>query len=204
MSEQFIISIGREYGSGGKYIAKKLAEHYGIGYYDRNILASIAGDKHVDPESYYEFDEINHKSFFSRTVRGMSSSHHENIARLQFDFLRDKASKGESFVVVGRCSEHVLRGYKELISVFVIGDKDAKIKYVMNAEGIDYSAAEDMCHMMDSNRKHYHNTYCTVKWGDSRAYDLSINSTPLGFDGTYGHLVKYIDARREALKAKNA
>lgn len=107
LKKQLIISIGREYGSGGHRIAEELAKRFGLTFYDYHMLGEIALDKKVDVKTLEKFDELPKTPFFSRTVKGYSNSPQENIANLQFDFLRKKADEGESFVIVGRCAETV-------------------------------------------------------------------------------------------------
>lgn len=108
MEKQLIISVGREYGSGGHEIAEKLSGHYGIQLFDHNLLDEIAAKKNLNMEHLKGLDERRKNPLSSRTVRGFSSSPEENLLYLQFDFLRDKADSGESFVIVGRCSETIL------------------------------------------------------------------------------------------------
>ena len=107
--KQLIISVGREFGSGGHEIAQKLSEIYNLPLYDRNLLKEVADTKNIDVDSLEEFDEIKKKKLFSRTVRGMSSSPETAVAKLQFDYLKKKADNGDSFVIVGRCAETVLK-----------------------------------------------------------------------------------------------
>ena len=122
---QLIISIGREFGSGGHEIAEKLAKHYDMPLYDHNLLDKIAEERNLNSEELKSYDEVQ-DGVFHRRVRGMSSSMTEHVAQLQFDYLKEKATTGESFVVVGRCSETVLKDNKGLIAIFVNGDKDRR------------------------------------------------------------------------------
>ncbi len=202
MDGQFIITIGREYGSGGKIIAEAIAKHYNIPIYEKNLLEEIAMKKHLDASGLYEYDESKKTPFFSRTVRGMSNSHTDNIAQLQFDFLKEKAEAGESFVVVGRASEYVLREFDCRISFFITADKDVKIERIMKMFDKSQIAAEDFCNLMDTNRKRFHNSYSNIKWGDSRGYDMCINSAKLDLYGTTMALIRYIDDRRKKLNEK--
>ena len=114
---------------------------------------------------------------------------------MQFDYIKKKAEAGESFVIVGRCSEIVLKDNPHLISIFVLGDREAKIKRVMEIYELDARHAEERMIEKDRRRKSYHNSHCKVKWGDSRNYDLSINSSKLGVEETVESLKNYIDAR---------
>lgn len=192
MEKQLIISVGREYGSGGHYIATKLAEKFCLPLYDRNLLDEIAIKKNVNAENLAKYDEIPRKVLFSRTVRGFNSSPEENIAMMQFDFLREKAQAGESFVVVGRCSEYILREYDCLIPIFILGDYDYKLKRIQTVRNFSEKEAASAIKRHDRRRKAYHNFYCDIRWGDSRAYDICINSSRLGEDKTAELLETYI------------
>lgn len=195
--EQTILSIGREFGSAGHEIAQKLADYYQLPLYDHNLLDEIAASKGLDSRELQGHDEVRRNRLFNRNVRGMDSSPAYNLALLQFDFLREKAESGESFVVVGRCSETVLRPYKGLISIFVLGDMDKKVARIMDLYHMNRKEAEEFIKEKDKRRKQYHNSHCELKWGDSRNYDLCINSSRLGVEETMKILVQYIDARRK-------
>ncbi len=195
--EQTILSIGREFGSAGHEIAQKLADYYQLPLYDHNLLDEIAASKGLDSRELQGHDEVRRNRLFNRNVRGMDSSPAYNLALLQFDFLREKAESGESFVVVGRCSETVLRPYKGLISIFVLGDMDKKVARIMDLYHMNRKEAEEFIKEKDKRRKQYHNSHCELKWGDSRNYDLCINSSRLGVEETMRILVQYIDARRK-------
>lgn len=195
--EQTILSIGREFGSAGHEIAQKLADYYQLPLYDHNLLDEIAASKGLDSLELQGHDEVRRNRLFNRNVRGMDSSPAYNLALLQFDFLREKAESGESFVVVGRCSETVLRPYKGLISIFVLGDMDKKVARIMDLYHMNRKEAEEFIKEKDKRRKQYHNSHCDLKWGDSRNYDLCINSSRLGVEETMRILVQYIDARRK-------
>ena len=197
MDNQLIITVGREFGSGGHEIAEKLAKKFDIPLYDSNILQEIAVEKHLKHQDLEKYDEIPKNRLFSKSRRGYSNSPEENIAHLQFNYLRDKAEKGESFVVVGRCSETILRGYPGMVSIFVLADKEAKVERICRINEFSSIEAEVLMNRQDKKRKMYHNYYCPIKWGDSRNYDISINSTRLGIDGTVDMLESYINARRK-------
>ena len=142
MEKQLIISLGREFGSGGHVIAEKLADNYGIALYDKNILQDIAEEKVVNEKTLRQYDERPRNPLLSRTVRGFTNSPEENIARMQFDFIRERADAGESFVIVGRCAESVLRGRSHLITIFVMGDMDQKILRTMETENLSEEEAK--------------------------------------------------------------
>ncbi len=162
--KQLIVVISRECGSGGHTIAELIAGHYKIPLLDRNLLTEMCSEKNINVTNFEKFDEAPRNKLLSRTVKGFSNSPEEIIAEMQFDFLKKKAEQGESFVVVGRCAETVLKGHPALISFFVLGDME-------------------------------NNTHSDVKWGDSRNYDLCINSCRLGLESTFSVLLDYIDKR---------
>ena len=197
--KQMIISIGREFGSAGHEIAEKLAERFSLPLYDYNLLREIAGEKKVNVANLEPYDEVPKTGFGSRTVRGYSNSPQENIAYMQFDFLKKKAKEGQSFVVVGRCAEEALKEYKGLITIFILGDMDTKIERIAKLHNLSEKQAKEMIIQQDKKRKAYHNYFCEGKWGDSRNYEFSINSSKLGLEVTVEVLEDYIKRRRQML-----
>lgn len=196
MEKQLIISVGREFGSGGHEIAEKLAKHYGLQLLDHNLLDEIAAERqHMNVEEIRHLDERHNTPFFSRTVRGFSSSPQENISLMQFDYLQKKAANGDSFVIVGRCSEDVLKDYESMVSVFILGDREVKIERIMKLYDLPKNLAERLMNEKDMKRKRYHNGFCEGKWGDSRNYDISVNSSVLGIDKTVEILIDFIDEK---------
>lgn len=192
---QVIISIGREYGSGGHVIAEELAKRLDLKMYDHNILDEIALEKGVDPEELRKYDEKPHKLFLSRSARGHHSSAEVNIAYMQFDYLKRKAAQGESFIVVGRCAEGIFEDHPGLISIFILGDKETKCRRVMELYHLSEQEALEKMRRHDEYRKRYHNNFCEDKWGDSRTYDLCINSSLKGIEATTDILESYIRTR---------
>ena len=201
MAEQLIISLSREYGSGGHTIANILSKHFSIPIYDYNLLMEIAAKKDVNVEDLKKYDEVPKSSFFSRNVRGYTNSPVINVANMQFDYLREKAKSGESFIVIGRCSETVLRDYPSMVSIFILADMADKIKRISKLENVSESDAEQLIDVTNKKRKEYHDYFCTSKWGDSRNYDISINSSKLGDDATAKILIEFIEEKIKMNKA---
>ena len=197
MEKQLIISIGREVGSGGHEIGEILAKHYNIPLLDKNILEEIAAKKNVDVSNLKDIDKKFVLPLINRTVRGFSSSIQENVYLLQFEYLQEKAKAGESFIIVGRCGEDVLKEYEALVSIFVLGDKEVKKARIIEKYNKNESMAERMMREKDTERKLYHNSFCEGKWGDSRNYDISINSSVLGIKETAEVLIDFIDKKRK-------
>ena len=150
-----------------------------------NIVLDIcSGSVHVVDEVVYDVIE----AYESR-------SKEEIIAEMQFDYIRKKADSGESFVIVGRCADTVLKNRPEMISIFITGDKECKINRIMNVFGIDKNSADSKRKRHDKTRKQYHNAHSSFKWGDSRYYDVCINSSKLGEEITADLLETYIKER---------
>lgn len=194
---QIIISVGREFGSGGRVIAEELAKRFDIPIYDRHLITEIADMTGLTPEKIEKYNENPKKKIISRRVRGYSNSIEDNIAEMQFNFLKEKSDSGESFVVVGRCSETKLKYNPALISLFILADADAKVKRIMKIYELSEYDALDFIRKKDKKRKRYHNYHCSGHWGDSRLYDLCINSSCLGIEKTIDYLESYIRARAD-------
>ncbi len=197
MEKQLIVAIGREFGSGGHEIGERIAKQLNISFVDRSMLDEMFSGNGKHKEQIEKYEEDVAKPFLHKHVRGFTNSIEENLAEAQFEYIREKAASGESFVIVGRCGEAVLRGNENLVSVFVLGDMYDKIHRVMDKYSLPERDAIEKINRHDRKRKRYHNTYSDFKWGDSRGYDLCINSSKLGVRGTAEMLCKYIEDVRE-------
>lgn len=198
MDKQIIISISREFGSGGHAIADKISKETGFPLYDRVILEDIASEKGIDKEYLKKYDESPKIPVVSRRVRGHSNSMEENLAEMQFEYLKKKADNGESFIVVGRCAETILKDNEGLIPIFVLADRRDKVSRVVQRYQLSEKEAVAKINRHDRKRKYYHNRYSQYRWGDSRSYDLCVNSSRLGLRGTAEMLMSYINARSRA------
>lgn len=197
---QTIISVSREFGSGGHVMAEKIAKDHNLKFYDRHILDEIANENNMQVEVLEKYDEKPRNAFLSRRVGAFSNSMEEILAELQFDFIRKKAESGESFVIVGRCAETVLSEHKGLISIFVVGDEQTKISRIKDVYHLDESEAIAKIRRHDKKRRQYHNRYSSFRWGDSRYYDVCINSSKLGLERTGAALENYITERMNQMQ----
>lgn len=195
MDKQIIISISREYGSGGHEIAERIAKKMGLAFYDRSMLDELAQAKDIQIEYLEKYDEKPRKLFGSRRVGAYTNSMEEIVAEMQFEYLKEKADAGESFVIVGRCAETVLQGREGLVSIFVLGDKDKKRERIQKKYQLSEQEAIAKIRRHDRHRKQYHNRHSSGKWGDSRFYDICINSSKLGIDKTVEVLNYFIEER---------
>ncbi len=197
---QTIISVSREFGSGGHVMAEKIAKDHNLKFYDRHILDEIANENNMSVEVLEKYDEKPRNAFLTRRVGAFSNSMEEILAELQFDFIRKKAESGESFVIVGRCAETVLSGHKGLISIFVVGDEQTKISRIKDVYHLGESEAIAKIRRHDKKRKQYHNRHSSFRWGDSRYYDVCINSSKLGLERTGAALENYITERMNQMQ----
>lgn len=198
MSEQIIISIGREHGSLGHEIAVRLAKSLGYDLYDRDILNQIAesGDANVDPDKMKKYDERPRRVLSSRVVNGYSNSLEDIVAEKVFDYEKKLADSGKSFVIVGRCADYILQDYPGLVSIFIQADEGAKVKHIMTSRNKDEKDAEKEIHDVDRNRRRYHNHYAGSGWKDINNYDLILNSSRLGLDGTIDIIKEYVKLKQ--------
>ena len=191
-SKQIIITVGREHGSGGHFIAQHIADELGIELYDRKIVEGTVEVSGYTKEFIEKMDEKPVNVLFSRRIGEFSNSLEENVAQKVFEYIRSVAEQGKSFVIVGRCAESVLRHYPHVVSVFITGDREDKIQRIEQVFDLSEQKAIDRIRRVDFKRKHYHNYYSDFKWGDSRGYDILINSSRIGIENTAKCLTSYI------------
>lgn len=194
MDKQIMIAIGREFGSGGHEIAERIAKSMGIALFDKNLLEIVAEKNNLDLKEVEKFDEKSRNLFLSRKVNGFSNAIEDTIAQMQFDHLKECAQKGESFVVVGRCGDEVLKEYDHMLSIFILGDKEDKIARVMNKYQLSREDAIEKMARHDRKRRVYHDSLAKGDWGDAHAYDMCINSSRFGVEKTAEILVDFIKA----------
>jgi len=198
-----IITIGRQFGSGGHEIGQKLAEHFQIKYYDKELLSRAAKESGYCEEMLKSNDERPTNSFLYNLVMDtysfgynassfvdMPISHKVFLA--QFDTIKKIADEGPC-VIVGRCADYALADYKNCLNIFIHADEKAKIKRIKEHFDVNDSKAKDMMVKKDKQRQSYYNYYSSKKWGRADSYDLTINSAKLGVDGTVRMIIQYIE-----------
>jgi cytidylate kinase len=193
MDKQIIITIGREFGSGGLEIAEKLGAKLGIPVYDKEYFTNLLKQDNILEKDQVLFDESSPMTMPSISMIGSDWFDKQGrIDYAEFNYIKKEAEAGNSFIVVGRCAEYVLKDHPARVSFFILGDPEVKIKRIAQMYGLTEQKAATACKNMDKSRKSYHNFYSSVKWGDSRAYDLSINSSRVGIDNAVGIIEGYI------------
>ncbi len=208
-----IITIGRQFGSGGREIGEKLAEHFGIKCYDKELLSRAAKESGFCEEMIQNHDERPTNSFLYNLVMDtysfgynassfvdMPISHKVFLA--QFDTIKKIANEGPC-VIVGRCADYALADYDNVLNLFIHGNEECKIKRLK--ERFDDITTDDkareMMNKKDKQRQSYYNYYSSKKWGRADSYDLCINSSILGIDGTVKFIIQYIEDFENSKKA---
>jgi len=195
MAEKIVITIARQYGSGGREIGEKVAAALGIKHYDENLITLAAREGNLDETVASRADESAANSllytlalgsnFFGSAMNfGYKPPLNDKLFLLQSDVIRRAAEEG-SCVIIGRCADYVLREHPKRLSVFVYGDLPHRKQRVMERhEGITEAQAIDLINKTDRRRSSYYNFYTGNKWGKYDNYHLAVNSSLLGIDKT--------------------
>lgn len=207
MNNNLIISIGRECGSGGLEIGQKLADHYNIKLYDRNILDILAEKSNEDVEKLAELEEKVSGHFLSFIKNGFSSDEHMMMSKLTKSdqlFLREKAliqhlADNESFIIVGRGANAIIPDAPNVLKLYIYASKDFKLPRVKEHYQIesDKEALKTM-ERVDKARKEYFEYYTEMTWGSSDGHDFMINSSVLGIDKTVDLIIQLAEMKRTA------
>ncbi len=194
MSGNMVITISRRCGSGGKAIGDIIAKELGIKCYDKELLDLAAKNSGLAQELFETYDERPTSSFLYSLVMdtysvGYSTSGYRDmpinhkIFLAQFDASK-KLADDESCVIVGRCGNYALEDYPAMTAVFITADDESRIQHLMDVHNVNHSTAKDIMVKTDKQRANYYNYYANRKWGDPDCYDLCVNSSALGFEGT--------------------
>ena len=213
MAEKIIYTIGRQFGSGGRQIGKALSAKLGIPYYDKELLTLAAKDSGFSEALFQNVDEKPASSLLYSLVMGnypMSSGTlgfnemplNDQLFLIQSNTIRKVASQG-SCIIIGRCADYVLKGNKDLISIFVHAPLEARVKRAIESYGIDPAKAEDVCLKNDKSRANFYNYYSDQKWGMCRTYNLSLDSSLLGIDGCVDQIIEFTEIVRKHRKEAN-
>ena len=207
MSENnLVITIGRQYGSGGHNIGVALAEKLGVKFYDKEMLKRAAKESGICEELFESHDEKPTNSFLyslvmdtyslgysAGTFSDMPINHKVFLA--QFDAIKQIAEE-ESCVMVGRCADYALEEYENAINVFIYADMDARVRRVVRELGVTDAKAKDIISKNDKKRASYYNYYTNKEWGAAPSYDICINSAKLGEEGAVQAIIDYIELRK--------
>lgn len=193
MADNTIITIGRQYGSGGRQIGNILAKELGVKCYDKELLDRASKESGLCQELFENHDEKPTNSFLYSLVMdtysfGYSSAAftdmplNHKVFLAQFDTIK-KIADEESCVMVGRCADYALADYKGCISVFIHADTDFRIRRIAKSYGLSDAEAKDRINKTDKRRSSYYNYYTSKRWGEANGYHLCLDSSVLGIEG---------------------
>ena len=180
-----IITISREFGSGGRFIGKEVAKKLGIAYYDKNIISQIAEKSGLSPEYIQENAELSPKkglfayAFSGRDITGKSVE--DMVYEAQRNIILELAEK-EPCVIIGRNADYILKDREDVLNVFIHGDMPEKIKRITGLYNVKEKEAVKMMADTDKRRRTNYNFYTDQNWGKASNYTLCLNSSQLGYD----------------------
>ena len=206
MANNTIITIARQYGSGGHDIGEKLAEELKIPFYDKELLERAAKDSGFCQEIFENYDEKPTNSFLYSLVMDTYSIGHSTAAfaemplnhkifLAQFNAIKDIAKEGPC-VIVGRCADYALADFPNVVNVYLYADMQSRIARIARRHDVTDAKAKDLIQKTDKGRASYYNYYTNKKWGEATGYDLCLNTASLGIDGSI-HMIREFVAYKE-------
>lgn len=192
-----IITIGREFGSCGHIIGKKLSERLGIKYYDKNSLAEEAkkSEQYEEIRAFYEEQPVNSLLYVIALDSGRGRE-----SKIPFEFIRQLAEK-EDCIIVGRCGNYILKDNPDMTSVFIHAPLKYRIEKTAEDRGISKLKAERLVEKEDKERAGFHKYYADEVWNCADNYQLTIDSSIVGIDGAVDMIIDFVD-KKQAVKVK--
>lgn len=203
--EKTIITIARQYGSGGRTVGKMLAERLDIPYYDREIITMASEDSGVNATLFQdEKKRIDLRALFKGGYQGehivspesAGFTRDDNLFNYQAKIIRRLAEQG-SCVIIGRCADHILRTVPGVTRVFVYAPDDFCLREAMKVNSLSEREVIRLIAKTDDYRARFYKYYTGKEWKDARNYDLSLNSAKLGFEGTVEAILAYLKVREQ-------
>ena len=206
MESKIILTIGRQFGSGGREIGKRLAKELGIGYYDKELITMAAQESGLCEEIFYKADERTSKRFsyaftmgYTSFMGGMLTPYNnvlsnDGLFKIQSDAIRKLAAK-ESCVMVGRCADYILRDDPNCISFFVHSSAESRIRLITQRQGVTVEEAKALMEKNDKSRAAYYNYYTNKTWGAASSYNFSIEVSVLGIDETVAFMKSFVERK---------
>lgn len=177
-----VITVSREFGSGGRTIGKLLAEKLAIPCYDSELIRKIASESGFDEEYVKDIGEYSSGRFLSRlTQRTFGTNNEDYLWKIQYKIITELAEKGPC-VIVGRCADYILRDTADCLRVFIHADMKFRAERIVKVYGEREESAEQRIKDKDKRRATYHRFYTDMKWGRADNYDVTLNSGTIGID----------------------
>lgn len=203
MNENFVITIGRQIGSGGHQIGNEIAKYFNIDFYDKELIQAVSKETGLAKEIFDEMDEKKTHSIFSNFL-GLQNSvmmvqfylcdnylSNETLFKIQSEVIRKLADQ-KSCVFVGRCADYVLKDHPRIVTIFITADFEDRIKRIMERENLSTEKAKEYLKKMEKKRTDYYNYFSNKQWGAAASYQLCINSSALGVEKTVDYLIEFI------------
>ena len=204
MQKSLIITIGRQFGSGGHEVGEKLAKKLGIKFYDKELIKLIAKQSGLCEKVLESYDEKPTNSHLYSIVMDIYPSVmytgptiDQQIYQANYDTIR-KLADGEPCVIVGRCADYILRDHPELVSVFIHANSDFRAARIAEEYKLPDAKVRDMLVKTDKKRASYYNFQSEKQWGAASSYNLCIESSAVGIDGAVDLIMDYINYKKKA------
>lgn len=205
MKGNFIITIGRQFGSGGREIGEALAKKLNIPYYDKELISLAAKESGMDAEVFNHVDERATNSLLYSLSMGLYSfgSNFSNSSELpvndrlyilQHQIIKKLADEGPC-VIVGRCADYVLKDFDNCVNIFIHADMEYRKQRAIEIHDVKKNKAEQIVNKTDKVRANYYGFYSGQKWGFAQNYDLCIDSSKLTTDQAVALIESYLDIR---------
>ena len=200
--KNYIVTIAREYGSGGRECGKKLAELTGYKFYDKDLITLAAQKSGMSTDALNSVDEKAASSLLYTLALGSSIYNsgmgsvnlpiNDKLFVVQSQIIKDIANSGEGAIIVGRCADYVLSERDNVVKVYITSDFDTRVNTVMKRHDLTQSQARDLIIKTDKRRSNYYSYYTGEKWGKADKYDVVVSTERIGIDGAAGLIADYI------------
>lgn len=205
--EKFVITIARQYGSGGRTIGEMLADRLGIHFYDKELMKLASEDSGINERLFNTADEKVKQSVFTKMFKTEKAYKGDIISPESGEFVSDDnlfnyqakvvkdLAENENCVIVGRCADYVLKDYDHVLSVFIHGPKDFCMQEAAKKINLQGKELEKFIAKTDKERADYYKYYTGREWTDARNYDLCLDSSKLGFERCVDEIIAYMNVR---------
>lgn len=203
MAQNMIITIGRQFGSGGHEIGRRLAKRLGFKLYDKELLKLQAQQSGIAEKVLETYDESPTSSLLYSIVMDVypsmnyvGNSLNQQVYQAQYDSISKLKDEGNC-IIVGRGADYILRDYPNLVSVFIHADIEERARRVAEFEKISVDKAKDIINKADKKRASFYNFQTEKKWGQASSYSLCIDSGALGYDGSVELIRQFVELKKE-------
>ncbi|MBO5092708.1 MAG: cytidylate kinase-like family protein [Clostridia bacterium] len=209
MKDNIIVTIARQYGSGGHEVGELVAKEHGFAFHDKSLIEKAAEKSGISLEVLKKADEKTTPSFLYSIAMGNFDMYplainmspyempiNDKLFNLQCNIIKEEAEKAPS-VFVGRCADYILNDCKRVIKVFIYGDIESRANRIAKKENISVQDAKVLIYKTDKRRANYYNYYTSLKWGKSDNYNIMIDTSKIGVEGAARIIGEYIKHLQE-------